>query len=633
MKILKKFVVCILFVVAILIAIYLLLPKKPDEFMEFDDPHRVARDSVSAEGCMAATGTPWATRAALEIMEEGGNAFDAGMAALLALNVTYPEAASFPSIAPPILYDAEKGEIRSYCGVGTAPKRATIEYFRSKGHETMPEMGILAQLLPSSPDVIIAILDEHGTMSFGEVVAEAIRLASDGFPVHSMMLNHFDLSLPERLGYRIMMPYNTEVYLGGQWWRPLYHKERFRQPDLARTLQSMAEAERKALAARGTRSEGLRAVHDYFYKGPVADAIVKMHEDGGGLISKEDLANYSGFWEEPLSGAFGEYTIHANRTWNQGAVLPMALQILEGVDLRSMEHNSPQYVHTLIQAIELTMADREAYFGDPNFVDVPAEALLSKEFAASRLGAMTTDRAFGRMPPPGDAAGFNRMSAGQSAENDRLRTMLSSLPRGGERLRAPMAAIDTSYLAVTDARGNSISLTPSDFPVSPMVPGMGLCLGIRMTQFRLDPDHPAALAPGKRPRATPNASMVTRGGELFMTFGTPEGDQQPQALLQVFINLIVFGMDIQDAIDAPRFSSKNFPNSFSPHEYNPGVVVLEKSLNEKVGKQLEGMGYEIEVVPDWHYEMGAVCAIIRDPAAGRLTGGADPRQENWADGR
>lgn len=629
MKFLKILLFAIIALVVILVAIYLVLPKKPDEFMEFDDPHQAKRDSVSADSYMAATGTPWATQAALDIMERGGNAFDAGMAALLALNVTYPEAASFPSIAPTIIYDAEKDEISSYCGLGTAPKRATIEYFRSKGHEVVPRMSILAQLLPSSPDAIIAILDKYGTMSFGEIGEEAIRLASEGFPVHSMMLKHFDLSLPERFGYNLMMPYNVDVYLGGQWWRPLYHKERFRQPDLARTLRAMADAEKKIIEAGGTRAEGLAAVRDYFYKGPIADAIAKMHEEQGGLITKEDLASYAGYWEEPVTGSFGDYTIHANRTWNQGAMLPMILQTLEGIDLESMGHNSPQYTHTLIQAVELAMADREAYFGDPNFVDVPIERLLSKEYATLRRRAMTPGKAFGKMPPPGDPLGRNETPIGDES----LLTMLVSIPRTGEKPAGFMANLDTSYLAVTDPWGNSISLTPSDFPVSPMVPDTGLCLGIRMTQFRLDADHPAALKPGKRPRSTPNASMVTKRGELFMTFGTPEGDQQTQALAQVFIDLIVFGMDIQDAIDAPRFRSKNFPDSFSPHEYNPGLVVLERGLYDKVGKELEAMGYKIEIVEDWNSDMGAVCAIIRDPETGHLVGGADARQENWADGR
>lgn len=628
MKILKVMLAVIIVLVLIMAVAYLLLPKRPDEFMEFDDPHQIARDSVSADSYMAATGTPWATQAALDILGKGGNAFDAGMAALLALNVTYPEAASFPSIAPTIIYDAEKDEVWSYCGVGTAPEKATIEFFTSKGYEVIPQMGILAQLVPSSPDAIIAILDRYGTMSFGEISEEATRLATEGFPVHTMMLNHFDLSLPERIGYAIMMPYNVDVYLGGQWWRPLYHKERFRQPDLAHTFRAMADAEKQVIDAGGTRSEGLAAVRDYFYKGPIADAISKMHEEQGGLITKKDLADYEGYWEKPVTGSFGEYTIHANRTWNQGAMLPMILQILEGIDLRSMGRNSPEYVHTLIQAVELTMADREAYFGDPDFVDVPIKALLSKQYAAQRRGAMIPGEAFGEMPPSGDPTGMKD----EETENEDLYAKLVSLPRPSRHSGTILDNIDTSYLAVTDAKGNSISLTPSDFPLSPMVPGTGLCLGIRMTQFRLDPEHPAALEPGKRPRVTPNASMVTKDGKLFMTLGTPEGDQQIQALAQVFINLVVFGMDIQDAIDAPRFRSRNFPDSFSPHAYEPGLVTLEQSLYDEVGEELEAMGYEIKVVEDWHYEMGAVCAIIRDPETGRLVGGADPRQENWAAG-
>jgi gamma-glutamyltranspeptidase/glutathione hydrolase len=600
----------------------------PRERMEFDDPRWTPRKSVTAETHMAVAGTPWATKAALEILEQGGNAFDAGMAALLALNVTYPEAASFPSIAPTLIYDAENDEILSYCGVGTAPRRATIEYFKSEGHETMPVLSILSQLLPASPDAIVSILDRYGSMSFGQISEEARRLAWEGFPVHSMLLEHFDLWLPERLGYRLLMPYNADVYFRGEWWRPLHHKERFRQPDLARTFEAMAEAERRAIEAGGTRSQGLTAVRDYFYEGPIADAIAGFHEREGGLITKQDLADYTGYWEEPLSGRFGEYTIYANRTWSQGGVLPLALQILDEIDLGSLGHNSPLYIHTVLQAIELAMADREAYFGDPDFVEVPIEGLLDVDYAASRRRAMT-QRAFGEMPPAGNPMKFE----GATASQQRARGNPSVASRSSPRSYGPSRNIDTSYLAVTDRRGNSISLTPSDFPMSPMVPGTGLCLGIRMTQFRLEPGHPAALMPGKRPRVTPNASMVRREGELVMTFGTPEGDQQPQALTQVFLNRFVFGMDIQQAIDAPRFRSRNFPDSFSPHEYRRGVVNLEESLYESVGADLEAMGYEIEVVDDWHHEMGGVCAIVRDPSTSGLIAGADPRQESWADGR
>lgn len=274
------------------------------------------------------------------------------------------------------------------------------------------------------------------------------------------------------------------------------------------------------------------------------------------------------------------------------------------------------------------MTDREAYFGDTAFVSVPTVGLLSKRFAAVRRQALTPGKAFGKMPEPGDPHRFDILS-GLPARKLPVQLVLNNTPSPGV---TPFDDLDTSYLAVTDAAGNSVSLTPSDFPQSPMVPGTGLCLGIRMTQFRLDAAHPAALKPGKRPRVTPNASMVTRDGELYMTFGTPEGDQQPQALVQMFLNLAVFGMDVQQAIEAPRFRSRNFPDSFSPHKYRPGVVQLEKRLADQVGTELTDMGYEVETIGDFHHTMGAVGAIIRDSATGKLIGGADPRQENWAAG-
>jgi gamma-glutamyltranspeptidase/glutathione hydrolase len=391
---------------SVVIAVILLsLPRGPREILEFDDPHRRPRESVSADLYMAVTGTPWATRAAVDILEKGGNAFDAGMAALLALNVTYPEAASFPSVAPTMIFDAETGGVRSYCGAGTAPRRATIEHFESEGYETIPQLGILAQLIPASPDALVSILDRYGTLGFSELSAAGIRLAAEGFPVHSMMIEHFDPSVVERIGYNFLMPYNVDVYLEGQWWRPLRHKDRFRQPDLAGTLAAMADAERRALEAGATRSAALKAVRDYFYEGPIADAIAEMHAEQGGLMTKQDLANYSGYWEEPHTGRFGEYTIHANGTWSQGAVTPMALQILDGIDLAAMGRETPEYVHAVIQALELAMADREAYFGDPDFVEVPVQGLLGADHAARRRQLMTPGRAFGEMPPTRNVIG------------------------------------------------------------------------------------------------------------------------------------------------------------------------------------------------------------------------------------
>ncbi len=612
---------------ALLIIVYLYLPKGPRELMEFDDPCGRERPAAVAEKYMAATGNQWATAAALDVLDRGGNAVDAAVSALLVLDVTFGEAASFPCVAPVLVYDARTRTVTSYTGAGTAPAAATIELFREKGHKVVPKLSILSQLIPASPDVITALLERYGTRSFGELSAPAIRLAEEGFPVHATMYKNLSMSVFKRLGLAILMPYNAKVYLGGQWWRPLHKRERFRRPDLAKTLRALAGAEKAALEKGGGRKAGLAAVRDYFYKGPVAEAILKLHREKGGLFTREDLSGYRGGFEKPLTGNFGEYTLYANRTWCQGAVVPLALQILEGIDLKAMGHNSPDYVHTVLQAIELAMADREAFFGDPAFVKVPEKGLLSKDYAASRRALMTPEKAFGAMPPHGDPWKYEPGVPGV---------------RAGERPAGPVVRLaenaagygrDTSCLSVVDRWGNAVSLTPSDFPQSPMVPGTGLTLGIRMTQFRLDPKHPAALVPGKRPTITPNAAMVFKNGKFYMSYGTPGGDMQTQALVQVFLNIVVFGMDVQEAIDAPRFRSLNWPDAFSPHAYRPGTIELEAPIGRADGGALEDMGYEVVVKGERDNSFSAVCAVIRDPKTGRLRGGADARESSWAEGR
>jgi len=626
-KLLKYTLTFVLGLVLILSIVYLILPKGPKDLMDFNDPYQVSRTSVKSENYMAATGTPWATETAIKVMEDGGNAFDAAAAALLVLNVTYSEAASFASVAPLLIYDANTKTVRSYNGVGTAPSKATIEYFKSNGYDEVPNLNILAQLLPASPDMIITLLQDYGTMSFSEIAEPAIKIANDGFPIHSMMMNNLDFSLIERIGMSYLLPYNAKVYLDGQFWRPLHHSDRFRLPDLANTFQDLSNAEKQALQLGETRNDSLQAVRDYFYKGEIADKIVKLHEKKDGLITKEDLANYQGKWEEPLSGNYNEYTIFSNDTWSQGAIVPMALQILEGIDLKSMGHNSPQYVHTVLQAIELAMSDREAYFGDPDFIDVPIEGLLSKEYALSRSEQMTPDQAFGEMAPYGNPYLFQQATTNQIFPTLHLDKYIN------ESSDSPQIGKDTSYISIIDKYGNAVSLTPSDFPQSPMVPDTGINLGIRMTQFVLDEDSPNALEPGKRPRITPNPSMVFKNGEFYMTYGTPGGDMQTQAMIQVFLNHVVFEMDIQEAIEAPRFRSLNWPDSFAPHEYNPGMIELEQPLYSEIGNELKTMGYRIIKRENWGTELGGVCAIIVDPITGELIGGADPREESWAVGR
>ena len=612
--------------VILLISIgFLLLPKEPREIMEFDDPYRTERTLAQSDHYMASTGTPWATETALRIMGEGGNAYDAAMAAMLSLNVTFNQAASFPSVAPILMYNASTGEVNSYIGAGKAPEKATVEYFLKHNMKNVPKYKLVGQLLPASVDVLVSVMKEYGTMSFADLAEDAIRLARDGFPIHGQMLADMDLSFVERLGLTFLMPYNSQVYFHGSWWNPLHQNERLVLTDLANTLQELCNAEQAVLDSGGTREEGLDAVRSYFYEGPIAETIADYHAQKGGLITYEDLASYEGGWESPLHGTYNEYTVYSNQTWNQGAVVPMVLQMLEGIDLKKMGHNSPEYIHTVLQAIELAMADREAYFGDPAFVDVPTDGLLSKEYAAVRREMMTPGKAFGQMPPAGDP--WNYAAAGFAAES-----LMADAVVADNKDSNYTFGKDTSYITVVDSQGNAVSLTPSDFPESPMIPGTGLNLGTRMTQFYIDENHVNGLMPGKRPRITPNPSMVLKDGELFMSFGTPGGDSQTQAIVQVFLNVTVFGMDLQEAISAPRFLSLNWPDSFAPHEYCPGQISIEEPLYAEVAEDMKAMGYKVNQYRNWDNTFGSVCAIIRDPSSCHLYGAADPREVSWAEG-
>lgn len=643
----KKFVFVFRIVMGVLLAIamltglvYLALPNGPRDPMTFADPWHETRPAAEGHNYMVVTGTTFATQAAEDVLDRGGNAFDAAVAALLMLNVTHGEAASFPGIAPLILYDAKTQTVHSYVGAGTAPAAATIARFKAKGYSNVPDLNIWAQLIPASPDVIVALLKQYGTMSFSELAAPAIQMARQGFPVSQIMAQDLDLSMIQRMGYAYLMPYNSQVYLYGQWWRPLYYKDRLKLPDLANTLQALSNAEQAALKAGGSRDDGLQAVRDYFYKGPIAQDILAMHKAQGGLFTAADLANYSGYWEEPLHGSYGDYTFYTNGTWNQGIVVPMTLQILEGIDLKSMGQNSAQYVHTVTQAIELAMADREAYVADPKFVKVPVDVLLSKAYAAERRKLMT-DTAFGPLPPPGNIPTTSSLplrGGGQGEGgiapkynlNGQCNCPQSAQTAGNFLASAPIGK-DTTHLAIIDRWGNSISLTPSDFPKSPMVPGTGLTLGDRMTQFYLDPNNVDALQPGKRPRVTPQAVIVFKDGKFFMSFGTPGDDMQTQALVQVFLNMQVFGMDIQQAIEAPRFRTMSMPATFAPHAAYPGTLWLETSLFNKTALDLQRRGYHVVQYPDWDNLFGAVGAVIQ--SNGTLIGGSDPREETWAAGK
>ena len=624
-KILKTIAIVLLALTLLAAIIFIALPKGPRDLMEYNDLTRTEKQLFVGQEYAAVTGTPWATQAALDVLAKGGSACDAAVSALLTLNVTHGEASAFPGVAPTMYYNAATGEVKSYIGAGKAPMAATIEKFKARGYDTVPDFNIWAQLVPASPDVIVGLLDECGTRPFSELAAPAIQIAREGFPAHQIIVRNFDLSFAERIGLSFIMPENSRVWFRDEPWRPIYLHDRLQFPQLANTLEAIANAEKTVLDAGGTQKDGYQAVRDYFYKGPIAEAIAEMHKKQDGLITYEDLANYSGGWETPISGSYGEYTFYGNGTWSQGVVEPMALQILEGIDLKSMGHNSPQYIHTVTQAIELVFADRETYIADPAFENVPLDTLLSKEYAAERRKLMQ-DKAFGTLPPAGQIPGYTTSSAQPEGDPSASLGLLSAV------LKDTQPGQDTSQLVVLDKYGNSVVMTPSDFPKSPMVPDLGLTLGDRMNQFRLDPNHVGALEPGKRPRITPHAVIVFKNGKYFMSLSTPGGDTQAQTLVQVFLNMVVFDMNIQEAVSAPRFNSTSAPSSFAPHDFTVGGLNLEADLYAQVADELTKLGYSVNEKPTWDKDFGAVGAILVGPD-GKIYAGADPREETTSGGK
>ena len=623
-RILKWIGLGFLALILIAVIVYAFLPKGPRDLMEYTDRTKTEKQLLTADQFAVVAGTPWASQAGYDVLARGGNACDAAVAALLTLNVTHGEASSFPGVAPTMYYNAQTGEVKSYIGAGKAPQAATIEKFKARGFKTIPELDIWSQLIPASPDVIIGLLTDCGTMSFSELAQPAINIAREGFPAHAIMVRNLDFSLIERIGFAYLMPYNTQVFLRGEWWRPLHLHERMTFPDLANSLADLSNAEQVALQNGATREAALQAVRDYFYKGPIAEKIADYHQQANGLITYNDLATYSGGWEQPVVGHYGDFTIYANDTWSQGIMESLILQTLEGIDLKSMGYNSPQYIHTVTQAIDLAMADRDAYIADPAFTDVPLNTLLSKDFADARRAAMT-DRAFESLPSPG-------LLTPSSSESTPDRLAGLSPVQALLTLTDFSAGQDTSQLVVIDAQGNAVVMTPSDFPQTPMIPGTGLNLGNRMDQFRLDPDSVNKLEPGKRPRITPHALIIFKDGKLYMAISTPGGDMQSQALVQVFLNMQIFGMDIQQAISAPRFYTIASPSSFAPHESYPTHIRLEADLYTTTADGLKALGYTPEESPKWDKDFGAVGAIMVDGNGGLLAG-ADPREETTSLGK
>jgi len=559
---------------------------------------RTMRPVIRGTNYAVSTRKPQATQAAERILRSGGNAFDAAVAAQAVLSVVDPAMTGIGGDACVLIYDAKTRRAVSINAEGTAPKLATIDWYNQHAGGRIPvNDGLLSASLPGVIDACYLLLDRWGTMSFADVLAPAIELAETGFPVSEYLVEYFVEHSAKLRKYEA----TAKLYVPGG--RTLQASEILRNPDLARTLRKLVETE-QAHANEG-RQAALRAARDRFYQGDIALAMAGFSERNGGLYRIDDFAQYSAKIEKPVSANYRGYEVYKNPSATQGPTELIFLNLLEGYDLRSLGHNSPDYIHVSVEAAKLAYADREKYLGDMDFISIPFGMLLSKDYARERR-TLIDPRVASLEFRPGSEIEVN-LSGAAAHEGD------------------------TSYLAVVDEERNAVSFTASlhsPFGTGVVMGDLGFILNCRGDYYSLDPRHPNSLQPGKRPRSTLTPTIVMKDGAPFLIIGSPGGDEQPTRIAQTFLNMIDFGMNVQEAIEAPRWSTTSFPASEFPHTMYPGHIALESRIPEPVRAALADWGHKIEIKGPWM--MSATCAIVIDPETGVLSAGADPRGDNYA---
>ncbi|HEY2013614.1 MAG TPA: gamma-glutamyltransferase family protein [Bryobacteraceae bacterium] len=578
-------------------------------------PNRPVRlPSRGTRGAVAA-GTEYATEAGMRMYFAGGNAVDAGIASMLAASVTEFSHFGMGGEAP-ILVRTKAGKVYAIAGVGTMPKMATADFFRNhklkpdemvdppepKGlKDWVPVAGILSALVPGMVEAALVTLREFGTKSFSEAVQPAIDLA-DGFPLDE--LRYF--SLIRMVKYLEGWPSSKRVFLPNG--RVPTVGEILRQPDLARTLRSMAEVEKKALAGGASRAKAIDAVRDYFYRGDIAHRIDEFSKQNGGLLRYEDMAAFRVEPEEAVSTTFHGYTVYKPGFWSQGPSMIEALNILEGYKLADLKLNSADYIHTLVEALKLAYADRDTYYGDPKFVKIPTERLLSKEYGAERRKQITDQASLDFRP-------------GNVEPNPPKHPFFSQIAH--RKIDDALLAKDTTGVDAIDKDGVAISITPSGAWMPQYIVGdTGIPLTQRAQSFLLVPGHPNELAGGKRPRVTLSPTMVVGPGNTIMTLSTPGGDNQEQSLIQVLFYAAEFGMNAEQAVEAPRFQTEHLVSSFDNHAMNPGSLLLDERTPAAVVAELQRRHHLVEMRD--RYSSGAAPVLIRLNPSGMIEAGADP---------
>ena len=575
---------------------------------------RAHRPSVSGTRHMVAAGHYLAAHVGFLVLEAGGNAVDAGVATGIAEGVVESHFHAFSGVSPILVYQAETGEVATVDGVGTWPKAASCQYFHDRFAGKIPH-GDQSAIVPAPPDAWITALRRWGTMSFAEVAARAIAFARDGFPMYP----HMKMLIEDRIDLIREWPGNSAVYLPDG--RVPAVGALFRQPALAATLQHMADEE-QAAAARGGRDAGLRAARDAFYKGDIARAFAAYMTEHDGLLTYDDMADYEATVEPALKSRYRDFELHGCGPWTGAPILLQALGMLEGLDLEGMGHNSAAYIHALVEAIKIAAADRHGYYGDPRFVDVPIEALLAPAYAAERRRLIDPARALPDMPAPGRIEGVAWPATAPGLDGAPADT----------RERARAGALATTFFCVVDSDSNVFASTPSSGAVNaPIVPALGLPVSVFGVHSSTEPDHPHSVAPGKRPNCGCMPTLAIRPGRDLMPFGSPGSGVIPQAMMQVFFNINLFGMAPQEAVEAPRFASYSFPAG-ETRETHPGLLRLEPPIAQETADALSGLGHRVEWFEERHWLVGSVSAIHKNLETGVVSGGADPRRQAYAVG-
>jgi gamma-glutamyltranspeptidase/glutathione hydrolase len=586
--------------------------------------HTTYKPMLMGKEWVAVTGEPLSATAGARMFIRGGNAVDAA-AAMLAAVCVLNDSLSFGGENQALIYDPHRHKVLAINGLGIAPTGATPEYFTHKGMRFPPAYGPLAAVTPGIPGSLIQMVAEFGSMSLKEVLQPAVELA-EGYPMEAQTASEYNT-------YRSSLEkwkYSKEVFLPGG--MPPKTGQIFLQRNLAETFRKMVAAEQEALAAGRGRKEALYAAYDRFYKGDIAAEFVRGSGEGGGLITLEDMAKWKPIIEEPVKTTYRGIDVYKLTVWTQGPVMLQLLNILEGFNLKAMGHNSPEYIHTIYQAMNLAFADRDFYYGDPYFPpEEPVKGLLSKEYAAERRKLINPEK---NNPGagPGDPYPF------QGGTNPYLGLLKERLAC---REKVPAAAANygipagTTSIQAADSKGWIVSVTPSGgWPPAYLAGHTGIGMSQRMQSFVLDPKmNPFnVLAPGKRPRVTLTPSIALKDGHPYLSFSVPGGDLQDQFLLQFFLNVVEFGMDVQQAAEAPKFESFQMHSSFGEHPISPGRLVLDGRIPAPVADVLKTKGYQVEFSQEGvrGEHAGAITAIGIDRKNQVLMGGQGIPDQGWA---